>query len=431
MKILVLGALGFIGRHIASALRERGYEVVAVVRPGRAGEVAVGMASIEADLTRDNDPALWLPRLAGVDAVVNAAGILKASDADFDLIHCQTPLAVARAAAELGLRHYLQISALGDPRDGEFVASKHRADQALLECGLPVTVLRPSLVYAFSGSYGGSSLLRALAAAPGVVPLPGRGQQLVQPLHVRDLAEIVASALSGEDGDQSVQIWPAVGPDIMTLADYLRGMRQWLRLPKAWTLPVPMALLRLAGALGDRVGDGPLGSAMVRMLARGNSASIADAEALGARFGHAPQHFAVWAARQPAEVQDRWQARLYPLAPVLRWGLGLMCLLSAMAGFAQSPAQISVLAAPLQWPEWLGWMGGYGGSLLDALLGAMLIGNWHARAAGRALLLLVLGYTVVLGWMLPGLWLDPWGALAKNLVVIPAAVVWLVLADRR
>ena len=108
-----------------------------------------------------------------------------------------------------------------------------------------------------------------------------------------------------------------------------------------------------------------------------------------------------------------------------------MCLLSAMAGFATPPAQISVLAAPLHWPEWLGWLGGYGGSLLDAVLGALLIGNWHARAAGRALLLLVLGYTVVLGWMLPGLWLDPWGALAKNLVVIPATMVWLVLADRR
>ncbi|MCB1614021.1 MAG: NAD(P)H-binding protein [Xanthomonadales bacterium] len=431
MRILVLGALGFIGRHVVSALQAHGHEVVAVVRPGRAAEMAPGMTCIEADLRQDNDPALWLPRLAGIDAVVNAAGILKASDADFDRIHCQTPLAVARAAAELGLRHFLQISALGDPRDAEFVASKHRADQALLDCGLPVTVLRPSLVYAFSGSYGGSSLLRALAAAPGIVPLPGRGLQPIQPLHVRDLAEIVVAAVSAEVGDQSVQIWPAVGPEIMTLGDFLRAMRQWLRLPKAWMLPLPMALLRLAGALGDRIGDGPLGSAMVRMLARGNSTSIADAEALGARFGHAPQRFAVWAARQPAEVQDRWQARLYPLAPVLRWSLGLMCLLSAMAGFATPPAQISVLAAPLHWPEWLGWLGGYGGSLLDAVLGALLIGNWHARAAGRALLLLVLGYTVVLGWMLPGLWLDPWGALAKNLVVIPATMVWLVLADRR
>lgn len=430
MRVLVLGALGFIGRHVLSALHERGHQVRAVVRPGRAGEVGPGIEALECDLVGDNDPALWLPRLAGVDAVVNAAGVLKASDADFDLIHHQLPLAVARAASELGVRHFVQISALGNPRDAEFVASKHRADQALLECALPVTVLRPSLVYSFDGSYGGSSLLRALAAAPGLIPVPGRGRQQIQPVHVNDLAQIVAAAIERDGGDET-QIWPVVGPEVMSLADYLRVLRQWLHLPRAALLPVPMPLLRLASALGDRFSDGPVGSAMVRMLARGNSATTADVEALSTTFGHAPRSLSWWQALQPAQVQDRWHARLYPLAPALRWGLGLMCLLSAIAGFAQTPSQISVLAAPLHWPEWLGWIAGYGASAVDAVLGAMLIGNWRARRAGLALLILVLGYTLALGIGIPGLWLDPWGALAKNLVILPAILIWLVLANRR
>lgn len=430
MRVLVLGALGFIGRHVVIALQARGHQVRAVVRPGRGSEVGPGIEAIECDLASDNDPARWLPRLAGVDAVVNAAGVLKGSEAVFDLIHHQLPLAVARAASELCLRHFVQISALGNPRDAEFVASKHRADQALLECGLPVTVLRPSLVYSFEGSYGGSSLLRALAAAPGLIPVPGRGRQLIQPVHVDDLAQIVAAAIERDGGDDT-QIWPVVGPEIISLADYLRSLRQWLRLPRAALLPVPMALLRLAGALGDRFSDGPVGSAMVRMLARGNTGTAADVEALSATFGHAPSSLSWWQALQPAQVQDRWHARLYPLAPLLRWGLGLMCLFSAIAGFAQTPAQISVLAAPLQWPEWLGWIAGYGASAVDAVLGAMLIGNWRARQAGLALLILVLGYTLALGISVPGLWLDPWGALAKNLVILPAILVWLVLADRR
>ena len=116
--------------------------------------------------------------------------------------------------------------------------------------------------------------------------------------------------------------------------------------------------------------------------------------------------------------------------------LALLLVLGAVAQWAawrlRLPSILLLLGVGFfSGPEWLGWIGGYGGSLLDAVLGAMLIGNWHARAAGRALLLLVLGYTAVLGWMLPGLWLDPWGALAKNLVVIPATLVWLVLANRR
>jgi uncharacterized protein YbjT (DUF2867 family) len=441
MKVLVLGALGFIGRSLAAALQAHGHQVVAAVRPGRGGELPPGCEAIECDLLTDLDPAIWLPRLTGIDAVVNAAGLLKAPIAALEALHHQAPLAVARAAAELGLRGFVQISALGNPADGEFVASKHRGDQALLGCGLPVTVLRPSLVYSLHGSYGGSSLLRALAAAPWLIPVPGRGRQVIQPIHVNDLSALVVAVLEragpasapadAAKAEPAGQIWTVVGPELMPLAQFLRGLRRWLRMPDAPLLPVPMAALRLAGWIGDRLGDGPLGSTMVRMVARGNAGTLADCAALQAQFGCIPHSFAWWQAQQPAAVQDRWHARLYPLAPLLRYGLGLTCLLSALAGFAQSPAQISLLAAPLHWPEWLAWIAGYAGSSADAVLGAMLLANWRAQLAGNLLLALVLVYTVVLGFALPGLWLDPWGALAKNLTILPAIAVWRVLAERR
>lgn len=432
MKVLVTGALGFLGRQIVAALRERGHEVLAAVRAGRGGEVPEGIESLDCDLERDLDPAVWLPRLAGIDAVVNAAGVLKASPARFEAIHAQAPLALARAAAELGLRRFVQISALGDPRDGEFVASKHRGDTALLGCDLPVSVLRPSLVYALAGSYGGSSLLRALAAAPGLLPVPGLGRQSVAPLHARDLAALVIAALEADPADAGIGgVHEVVGPESMTVADYLRALRRWLGLPRAPLLPVPMAALRLAAVFADRLGDGPLGTTMLRMLARGNTAAAGTHARLREVFGCAPRSLREWLAREPAQTQDRWHARLYPLGPLLRTGLGLMCLLSAVAGLAQSPAQIEALAAPLGWPGWLDLLAGYGGSALDALLGAMLLGNWHARRAGHVLLAVVAGYTLALGGLMPGLWLDPWGALAKNLAILPAILAWLVLDERR
>ena len=287
MKVLVTGALGFIGRHVVAALRTRGHTVVAVVRAGRESALPPGVEAIACDFALELDPARWLPRLAGVDAVVNAAGVLKGDATLMDAMHAQAPLALARAAAELGLRRFVQISALGDPRDGEFVASKHRGDDALLGSGLPVSVLRPSLVYALAGSYGGSSLLRALAAAPALIPVPGLGRQLVQPVHAQDLAALVVAAL--ERGGPDVDgIHPVVGPELMTVGDYLRALRGWLRLPPARTLPVPLALLRLAGAVGDRLGDGPLGSTMVRMVARGNAATLAEHARLQQVFGQAP-----------------------------------------------------------------------------------------------------------------------------------------------
>ncbi|GMU42845.1 MAG: SDR family oxidoreductase [Xanthomonadales bacterium] len=432
MKVLVAGALGFIGRHIVAALRERGHEVVAAVRAERCGELPTGVVPLACDFERDLDPAVWLPRLAGVDAVVNAAGVLKATRERFEAIHAQAPLAIARAAAELRLRRFVQISALGDPGDGEFLASKHRGDAALLGCGLPTTVLRPSLVYAFAGSYGGSSLLRALAAAPWLLPVPGLGRQPIAPLHARDLAALVLAALERPGGDTAVDgVHDVVGPKTMRLVDYLRALRRWLGLRPAALLPMPMPLLRVAGALADRFGDGPSGSTMLRMLMRGNTAPAETHARLAGNFGVTPRSLDQWQSLEPAHTQDRWHARLYPFGPLLRWGLGLMCLLSAAAGFAQTPAQVSVLVAPLGWPEWLAWMLGYGGSAADAVLGAMLLGNWRTRLAGRLLLALVVAYTLVLGFGLPGLWLDPWGALAKNLALLPAILAWRVLDDRR
>lgn len=446
MKVLVIGALGFIGRYVVSALRAQGHQVVAAVRPARRAELGPGIEGVDCDLKRDLDPAIWLPRLAGIDAVVNAGGVLKGDPHTFEAVHVAAPLALARAAAELGIRRMVQISALGDPRDGEFVASKHRGDQALLGSDLAVAVLRPSVVYSLTGSYGGTSLLRALAAAPGLIPVPGLGRQLIQPVHARDLAEIVvaastaplveASLTAANDVDASVPaqasaIYAVVGPEQLTIAAFLRQLRRWLGLREAALLPVPMPLLRLAGWIGDRLGDGPLGGALVRMIQRGNATTLADHALLKSSFGVEPRTFAWWQAQEPSHVQDRWHARLYPLAPLLRCGLALTCLLSAMAGFAQTPAEISVLAAPLHLPEWLAWIFGYGGSALDAMLGAMLLGNWRTRLAADLLLLLVLSYTVVLGLAMPGLWFDPWGALVKNLTILPAILIWRVLADRR
>lgn len=428
MRVLVLGALGFIGRAIVAALLADGHQVLAGVRAGRMSELPAGVDGIAVDLERDGDPALWLPRLAGVDAVVNAAGLLKGNDAKLDAVHRQAPLALARAAAELCLRRLVQISALGDPADGAFIASKHAGDAAVLDCALPVTVLRPSLVYALAGSYGGSSLLRALAAAPGVLPVPGRGRQPVQPVHARDLAAVVVAALDAPAGQRGV--WTVVGPESMTIVDFLRALRRWMRFAPAWTLPVPLTLLKVAGAVAES-GEGPLGRALVRMVARGNAGSAEDYDRLARDFGQSPHTLTHWMAQEPSQVQDRWHARLYPLAPVLRIALGLLCLLSAIAGFAQSPAQISALAAPLGWPDALAWTMGYAGSTLDAVLGGMLLCQWRALLAARLLLALVIAYTAVLGLGLPLLWLDPWGGLAKNLVVLPAICVWLVLSDRR
>lgn len=370
----------------------------------------------------------WHALLDGVDAVVNAAGVLRETRTQtFEAIHHTGPLALARACVDHGVRDFVQISALGHPADGEFIASKHRFDTALLTLPLRAVVLRPSIVYTPRGSYGGSSLLRALSALPLAVPLPGAGEWPVQPLAAEDLGELVATALEGEQRG----VFEVGCERPMRLRDYLLRWRAWLRIPGARTLSTPLWAVDTAVAVGERLGIGPMGQTMWRMLKRGNvCAPDAHARLLEA-FGTAPRGLGTVLAQTPSQVQDRWQAQLYLLAPMLRWTVILLCLISAWAGFATPAAQIEAMSAGsllahLQPVSLARFAGG-----VDLMLALWLASGWRPRAAVASILLLLLGYTLVFGALVPALWLDPLGGLAKNLVLLPALAVLWVLSDRR
>ncbi len=421
---LVTGAGGFLAGFIIAALREHGWRVLRGVRSPE----AVDEDAHHCDFERLREPRHWAPQLAGVDAVVNVAGILRETGTRrFDTIHHDAPLALAQACVDCGVRRFVQISALGDSTDGAFVTSKHRFDDALLGLPLSAVVLRPSVVYSASGSYGGTSLLRALAAMPGVLLLPGDGEWLIQPLAAEDLAQLVVHALeSGECGAFEVG-----GPHPISLRAYQQRWRAWLRLPVARVVRIPEALASLGVSLSEWLGRGPMAATTWRMLRRGNVTAIDAGERLHRSFGCAPRALDDVLAGRPSQAQDRWHARLYLVAPALRMGIVLLFLISAWVGFATPSAEIQRLAAgsllSLLHPVELA----RGAAVIDLVLGIALLIGARVRWVIAAMLALIAAYTLAFGLMLPALWLDPLGGLAKNLVVLPALAALWILSERR
>lgn len=423
-RVLVVGANGFLAGFVIAALREAGCEVVRGIRTdGR----AVAADARRCDLARMQAPADWREALRGIDAVVNAAGILRETGRQtFDAVHVAGPLALARACVDAGVRRFVQLSALGDPADGGFIASKHAFDAALLTLPLQAVVLRPSVVYATTGAYGGTSLLRALAALPLAQWLPGDGRWPLQPVAAQDLGALAARALDVAPG-----LYDIGGPAPLRLRDYQSQWRQWLRIPGRAAVRVPEGLVSLQVALFERVGRGPVGMTMWRMLRRGNVLPAGAHERVRDAFGFAPRALAQVLATRPSQVQDRWHAQLYFVAPLLRAGLVAVWLLSAWAGFATPAGRIEAMvegsalagAAPVALAR--------GGAALDLLLGLWLASGRRPRAALVLMAASVLGYTLAFGIALPSAWLDPLGGLAKNLAVLPAIMAAWVLADRR
>ena len=422
--VLLVGGRGFIGGFIKAALRKRGFRVRVLARSqGRQlldDEVA-------GDLLRMRQARDWTQALQGVSVVVNAAGILREEGLqNFEDVHVRAPLALAQACAARGIR-FVQISALGHPADGGFIESKHRFDALLLALPVDAVVLRPSVVYSLRGSYGGTSLLRAMAAFPWRQLLPGDGHWVFQPICAEDLADVAAAAcMQGERG-----IYQLGCAQPIALHRYQSRWRRWLHIAgeKSWRVPLP--LVKLQVWIGQLLGRGPVNRTIWAMLVRGNVLDEGEQQRACAAYGVPVRDVDDVLSAAPSQMQDRWAAQLYFLVPWLQWSVVALWLWSGVVGLT-TPARG-----------------------IDALAQGSLLAHAHPVALARAaaVLDLALGFAlavhprprpvVVLRWIsvvadllgfglgLPALFFDPLGGLVKNIALLPMLAVLWVLVDRR
>jgi len=415
MRILLTGANGFIGRYVLSKLVGAGYEVIPAVRnPAQTDAILGKPLSLAVNFNRDVTPEVWTPRLAGIDAVINCAGILQGSRGQsIDAIHNAAPKALFAACERSGVRRVIQISAISVGADTDYARSKLAADAALATSGLDWIILRPSLVYA-SGAYGGTALFRALAALPFFIPVIGKGDQLFQPIHVDDLASIILAILSTPE--LRARVIAPVGPDRITLKDLLLDLRRWLGLRAVPLLSIPPAFVALVARIGDIVG-GTINSTALRQLEYGNAGSFEDGVAA---TGIRPRAWRDGLLAMPAQPQDRWHARLYFLRPALRWAVGATWIASGILGLLQRAELAGRYSAfGVTFDMRAVWLS----CLVDLVLGFAVLARkpW----ATVAQIVIVALYTVALSMAQPALWLDPFGPLLKN---IPFVVAILVLA---
>lgn len=418
MHVLIIGAGGFIGRHIAGRLiSQTGMQITLAGRdPARLTRIWPDAATLACDLARD-DAACWHARLAGarmvapVDAVINCAGLIGAG-ADYAGVHDRGAKALFDGCHTADVTRVIQISALGADRNAitPYHRSKGAADDHLAALDRAGTrmgwaVLRPSLVI---GRGGGSTALFTMLASLPLVPRIGPGVWQVQPVAVEDLAEAVVRLLH-QPGPLARTI-DVVGPQPVSTDQLTALLRNWLGLRPAPIIPLPTALLR---AVAHFI-RGAVSRESLIMLAAGNCAPVAPfTEATGI----APLSPAQALARHPACPADLTEARQQGIAPLLRGLLALVWLLGGIVSLFFAPpalvsgwlAEVGLTGLPARLTLWAG-------SLADiAIALALMLRIPGAAMAGIALMAV---FTAILTIAAPAVWADPFGPLVKNFAIL-------------
>ncbi len=432
MRILILGAGGFIGGRIAADLQSAGHEIVACGRDRDRLERLLPFAEAMAcDLARDT-AANWHARLEKVDAVVNAAGIFREHGANgFEQVHAAGPRALFEACAALKVPKLIQISALGAGEGAQtaFHLSKRAADDWCIKLaqqhGLRGwSVVRPSLVIGPGGQ--STALFAGLAALPWP-PRLAQGTWRVQPLHVADLAYALRLLLEREEGSPGVL--DLVGPAPMTTDELTRSLRRWLGLRPARQLPIPEWVLRACVPFARLLSFTALSKDSLTMLKQGNTAAVAP---LINALHWTPREIGAALASEPSTEAVLWHARLFFLRPALRIGLALLWIATAIVSAFVFPLEKSIgMVAGLGVSGWQASALVYAGAALDGILGLALLLNIKPAPIGLLQLVTIAVFTALASFAVPQAWIDPLGPLTKNLAVVLATLAMIAMEAKR
>jgi uncharacterized protein YbjT (DUF2867 family) len=269
VTVLLTGGTGFIGPHVAHALRARETPVRALVRdPARATRLAAwGVELAVGDVT---DPGSLRSACEGVDAVIHLVAIIRGRPQDFERVMAEGTRNVVSAAREAGVRRFVLASALGlEERTKDAVpyfSAKWEMERAVRESGLEHVIFRPSFVF---GRDGGvlPTFVRLARFAP-VTPIVGPGTQRLQPIWVEDLAEYYTLAIC--EPRAANRMFELGGPDAVTWNEFWDRLRRVLGVRRP-TFHIPFGAMRVQASLTERLPGAPVTRDQLTLLALGDN----------------------------------------------------------------------------------------------------------------------------------------------------------------
>ncbi len=220
--LLLTGATGLVGSALLRRLVAEEQPVRCLVRdPRQLGPQRVRVQIALGDLT---DPPSFRNAMRGVDTVVHLAGSTR--DQPRGSIEDLTAMATWRmvdAAQRAGVERFVFFSLLGasEHHKSRLFRAKAIAERAVRNADLRSTIIAPSLVYAPDDRW--LRLIERLARLP-VLPIPGNGRAVCQPIWAEDVAECTLAILRSGERTTASERYELAGPDTLTYNEVARAV---------------------------------------------------------------------------------------------------------------------------------------------------------------------------------------------------------------
>ena len=264
MRVLVTGANGFVGSHVAERLVAQGVDLRVMLRRTSRVEFLDGVEyeRIEGDV---RDAGSLAKAVEGVDAIVHLAVLTTAiSERLFNEVNATGTANLVSAARQAGVKRFVYVSSLaaqGPNPDREtlmvdpprpvsaYGRSKLAGEQPVLAAqqDMSVAIVRPAAVY---GQRDRALVPLYRMGKLGVVPVYGDGKNLLSWIHVHDAADAIVAATVA-DGPTGALYFISDG-GFYTWLDLVDAFgRAWGRRPRV--LRGPGQLFAAAGYAGGVV----------------------------------------------------------------------------------------------------------------------------------------------------------------------------------
>lgn len=252
----MLGGTGFVGRHLAGALVQRGYRVRIPTRNRERNRrllVLPGVELVNADI---HDPGTLYRLVHGCEVVVNLVGILHERPRNgkgFHKAHVELVEKTLEACLDGGVDRFVHVSALkanAEHGPSHYLRSKGAAERAikgLASEGIRYTIFQPSVIFGPDDSF--TNLLTGLVRAFPVLPL-AKPDARFAPVYVGDVAAALCAAV--DDPGTAGNTYQLCGPEIYSLREIVAEIAKALG-KKRMIVALPDPLGRIQAWLMDYV----------------------------------------------------------------------------------------------------------------------------------------------------------------------------------